>query len=211
MLYGDKGWQQLAEATTREDLIAVSEYNLRAPSERRLSVDAPVPFLGAVMTAPVVLLLTHPALDNRVTPEDYFFRRCGWPFAALHPEAPAGLSEWWQYRLSALVDRFGAQHVANAVSAVFLTPWPSEAFDAGLRLPSRRRMLDLAASAVARDALIVMLRGGELWTEDAGVAALPATRYFTPRTWRTTRVSQENLGDAAWDAIHKRVEVHAWL
>jgi hypothetical protein len=179
--------------------------------ERRLSVEAPVPFLGAVMTAPVVLLMTHPALDLRVTPEDYFFRQCGWPFAAMHPDAPAGLSEWWQYRLSSLVEEFGAQHVANSVAAVFLTPWPSESFDSTLRLPSRRSMLALAASAVARDALIVMLRGGELWTEDPDIAALPATRYFTPRTWRTTRVSQDNLGDAAWEAIQKRVEVHAWL
>ena len=62
-----------------------------------------------------------------------------WPLAALHQDAPLGLYDWWHDRLAALIAAFGERHVANAVAGLFLTPWPSEAFDPRLRLPSRRR------------------------------------------------------------------------
>src|SRR4051794_6251926 len=104
MLNGDRGRQQLVDATTRDDCMDACKYNLAAAPERRLSLASPVPFLGAVMTAPVVLLMTHPALDTRVTPENYSFQRPGWPLAALHPDAPKGLWEWWQYRLAPLME-----------------------------------------------------------------------------------------------------------
>jgi hypothetical protein len=170
-----------------------------------------VPFLGAIRTAPVVLLLTHPALDALATPADYAFHRADWPLAALHPDAPPGLGGWWKNRLAALVELFGAQHVANSVAVTFLTPWCSEAFEARLRLPSRPRMLALGASAAARDALVLILRGGDLWTEHPDIASLPPTRRFYPRTWRTTRLDRDNLGDDAWTTVCKRIGVHAWL
>jgi hypothetical protein len=210
MQYGDDDWRRLTEAIAREDAPAVAQYNTTAPPARRLAA-LPVPFMGPVMTAPVMLLLAHPALDARVEPADYGFQRRGWPLAPLHAEAPRGLWEWWQYRLAALVDDFGEQHVANAVAALFLTPWPSESFDLTLRLPSRHRMLALAASAAQRDAVILLLRGAELWTEHPDIASLPPSRRFYPRSWRTTCVNRNNLGDTAWETIRKRVGVHAWL
>jgi hypothetical protein len=212
MLYGDADWRRLTAAIRAEDRAEAETYNATASPERRLADAAgPIPFMGAVMTAPIVLLLSHPPLDTLATAVDYMFARAGWPLAPLHQDAPLGLSDWWHDRLGALIAEFGEQHVANAVSALFLTPWPSEAFNAGLRLPSRRRALDLAAAAAARDAVILVLRNGELWMEHPALAALPATRRFYPKTWRTTRVSSENLGDAAWEVVRKRVEVHAWL
>ena len=212
MLHGDAGWRRLTAAIRTEDRAHAETYNGTASAERRLADAAgPIPFMGAVMTAPVVLLLSHPPLDALATAIDYAFARDGWPLAPLHQDAPLGLSEWWHDRLAALIAEFGEQHVANAVTALFLTPWPSETFDARLRLPSRRRALDLAAAAAARDAVFLVLRGGELWMEDCALAALPATRRFYPKTWRTTRVSPENLGDDAWAVVRKRVEVHAWL
>ena len=212
MVQGDDDWRRLCAAIAAEDGQAAAAYNAAVPGERRLRDRAgPVPFLGAVTTAPVVLLLTHPQLDTLVAAADYAFQRDGWPFGPLHGDAPVGLYEWWQDRLGALVAEFGEQHVSNAVAALFLTPWPSESFDTRLRLPSRRRMLELAAAAAGRDAIIVVLRGAELWTEHAEVAALPPTRRFYPKSWRTTRLTPDNLGDGAWDTVCRRVEVHAWL
>jgi len=200
------------ETISNEDRVWVAAHNSKAaPEYRAYDSLGPVPCIGAIMTAPVVLLSSHPALDGESTPQDYSFQRPGWPLSALHPEAPRGIANSWHKRLSALVELFGAQRVSNAVAGAFLTPWRSFAFDDRLRLPSRTRMLNLAASAAARDALLLMLRHQDLWTEHAVIAALPSTRRFNPRWWRVTEVNHRNLGDDAWSAICKRVETHAWI
>ena len=211
MLQGDPDWWRLAETISNEDRSAAIQHNGRAEPEYRLCDGlGPVPCVGAIMTAPVVLLLPH-ALDGRSTPSDYSFHRPGWPLSALHPEAPRGIAERWRNRVAALTDLFGAQHVSNAVAAVFLTPWRSFSFADSLRLPSRRRMLDLAASAAARDAMLLMLRYQDLWTEHPVIAALPSTRRFNPRSWKVTELSERNLGDDAWTTLCRRIETHAWI
>jgi hypothetical protein len=121
------------------------------------------------------------------------------------------MSAWWHARLKPLIDRFGAQHVSNAVAAIFLTPWYGIAFDDRLRLPSRKRQLELAGTAAARDALMLMPRCEFLWTENPDVASLPPTRRLHAKSWRSTDVSAENLGGEAWDAVCRRIEIHAWL
>ena len=212
MVQGDPDWWRLAETISAEDGAWVAAHNSKAaPEYRAYDSLGPVPCAGAIMTAPVVLLLSHPALDGESTPQDYSFQRTGWPLSALHPEAPRGIAKTWRDRLGALVELFGAQHVSNAIAGAFLTPWRSFAFDDRLRLPSRARMLNLAAGAAARDALLLMLRHQDLWTEHAVLAALPSTRRFNPRWWRVTEVNQRNLGDDAWTTICKRVETHAWI
>lgn len=211
MLQGDQDWWDLARTLCYEDRIQATSYNARALAECRLRLPlGPVPCVGAVMTAPVVLLLSHPPYDARSSGSDYSFRRLGWPLSALHPDAPVSIAEWWRSRAAPLIDLFGAQHVANAIAAVFLTPWQSQTFDDRLRLPSRDRMLRLAADASARDAMLLVLQGGDLWTEHADIASLPLTRRVHTRSWRATELSQRNLGDA-WTEVLKRIEVHAWL
>ena len=212
MLQRDCDWRHLADTISNEDRAGVIEHNGRAAPEYRISdCHEPVPCVGAIMTAPVVLLLSQPGLDVRSTPQDYSFCRPGWPLAALHPDAPGEIAERWRHCLAALVDLFGAQDVSNSVTTVFLTPWRSLAFADRLRLPSRRRLLDLAASAAARDALLLMLRHQELWTEHAVIAALPSTRLFNPRWWRVAEINERNLGDDAWSAVCSRIETHAWI
>lgn len=212
MLQGDPDWWRLSATISNEDRASILEHNTHAAPEYRLYDSlAAVPCIGAIATAPVVLLLSHPALESRSTPEDYSFYRPGWPLSALHPEAPQGIAKRWHKRVAALIDRFGAQHVANTVAAAFLSPWRSFAFADRLHLPSRTRMLDLAASAAARDALLFIPKHQDLWTENAVIAALPPTRRFSPRSWQITEVSSGNLGDDAWAAICRRIEVHAWI
>jgi hypothetical protein len=138
------------------------------------------------------------------------FAAKAWPLSALHPEAPSPAADWWHDRLEPLVERFGAQHVANAVAAIFLSPWHSERFDASLRLASRKRMLEIAARVAARDAMLVVTSVPELWTEHAAIASLPRTRLVQPRSWRRTHLTPDNIGEA-WDSMCQRIEVHAWL
>jgi len=212
MRQGDQDWWRLADTISAEDRPRALEHNVHALPQHRLQVSlGPVPCVGAIMTAPVVLLLSHPMLDAKSTPDDYSFRRAGWPLAALHPEAPPGIASWWHERLAPLIDLFGAQHVSNALGGAFLTPWRSIAFDDRLRLPSRQRLLDLAASAAARDAFLITLRGDELWTEHAGIAALSKARRIKPGAWRLTEFNARTIGEDAWSSICRRIEVHAWI
>ena len=212
MLQGDLDWQALAAAIAEEDHASAVSHNALAGEETRLGVPlGAVPFLGAIMTAPVVLLLSHPQSGAGSTPGDYSFHCAGWPLSALHPDAPRGIGDSWRARLGALIDVFGAQHVSNAVAIAFLTPWRSVAFPELLRLPSRQRMLGLAASAAARDALLLLLRHQELWTEHEAIAALPPTRRFVPRLWRVAELNPRNLGESAWTTLCKRIEIHAWI
>ena len=97
MRQGDQDWWRLADTISTEDHPRAVEHNAHAPPQHRLELAlGPVPCAGAIMTAPVVVLLSHPALDAQSTPDDYSFRRAGWPLAALHPEAPRGISVWWR-------------------------------------------------------------------------------------------------------------------
>src|SRR5687768_4013446 len=210
MVQGDSDWWQLAAAIGREDQMDATMHNVRASAEQRLRIPlGPLPCVGAITTAPVVLLLSHPAIDARSTVGDCAFRRTGWPLAALHPDAPAGPAEEWRDRVAELTSLFGAQHVANSVAAVYLVPWYTGAFDPGLRLPSRARMLALAASAAARDAILMMVQNNEQWTEHAELASLPTSRCIHPRSRRRAELSPRNLGEA-WTAVCQRIEIHAW-
>jgi hypothetical protein len=61
-----------------EDAAWLALHNAHARPSGRLYAEAgPVPALGAVTTAPVLLLLTHPAIDAETPPADYRFAREG--------------------------------------------------------------------------------------------------------------------------------------
>jgi hypothetical protein len=212
MVQGDEGWINLAMMLAKDDTAPAAKYNLCSPPESALRLHlGPVPFAGALTTAPIVLLLGNPDWEERAEPHDFAFRRDGWPLSTLHPEAPAGVSSRWQSRMADLVGVFGAQHVANSVAALFLTPWRAARFDERLRLPSRQLMLALAQSVAARDATLVLLRGADLWMEVPEVATLPPARIVRSKSWRATALTPDNLGLSAWDQICRQIDVHAWL
>jgi hypothetical protein len=212
MIQGDPQWRTLARRITVEDARPVAAHNAQTLPEYELHHRlGPVPFAGAIATAPVVLLLSHVELDTRATPADYSRGRAGWPLSALHPKAPIAPADWWRARAGELIDEFGAQHVSNALAAVYLTPWHTACFDARLRLPSRPRMLRLAESAAGRDATLILMRGADLWTESTAIASLPLARCIRARSWRATELTRANLGDQGWDQVRRCVEVHAWL
>jgi hypothetical protein len=194
-----------------EDRVAVRAYNGRVHEDLRLRTElGPSPYEGDLNRAPVVMLLGALAYDEASGPDDHAFERDGWPLAGLHPEAPPGVRQRWHRRLAPLVDSFGAQHVANSVLALHVTPWACRRFNPQLRLPSRRRMLHLASDAVRRGALMMVLRGAELWTEHADIAALPPSRRIHARSWRASHVHPDNVGDEGWGAVCRRVHAHVW-
>jgi hypothetical protein len=212
MLQGDDEWVRLVDVINDEDAPWRALHNAHArPAGRLYPAPGAVPFIGAVMTAPVVLLLTHPEVDGDTTPHDYRYSRDGWPLSALHPDAPSGLSRRFDRRLAALVRRFGAQHVAHSVAAVFANPWPSVDFDARLELPSLRRMQGIVSRAAERDAAFVLAQGAGVWLEHRAVADLPATRRLPMPGDGAAEIDAATIGAEAWERICARIEVHAWL
>jgi len=203
--------RELAETIARADAEAIAAHNAKAAAPRRLRDEfGPLPYDGDVARAPLVLLVGSPACDMSKTRKEAQPVRRGWPLAGLHPEAPPALRSLWHARLAGLIEAFGAQHVANSVAALPLTPWACDEFDDRLRLPSRCEMLALAAAAAARGALLLVTGFDERWTECAEVANLTLEQRFHPRSFRSTHVSVENLGAAAWHAVCRRVEAHTW-
>ncbi len=201
-------WWQLSDAIANEDRVAAWNYNAITSSDFRLQMElGPMPYLGAIATAPIVLLIAHPIFDAGSTLQDHAFRRSGWPLAALHPDAPSGTRRWWHERLEHLIVAFGARAVANAVAAVPLTPWSSLQFDRDLRLPSRPRMLSLGASAARRGGLLITMREPALWTETPEIAAMPRWQNLTPRSWRA-HLDPVSLGSEGWSLLCRRVEAH---
>src|SRR5262249_21356463 len=203
--------RELAESIARADADAVAAHNAKAAAPRRLRDDlGPFPYDGDLARAPLVLLVGSPSCDMSGTRKDAQLVRRGWPLSALHPDAPTALRSLWHARLSGLIEAFGAQHVANSVAAVPLTPWACDEFDDRLRLPSRHDMLALAAAAAARGGLLPATACEGRWTECAEIANLTLDQRFHPRSFRSTHVSVENLGAAAWPAACRRIEAHHW-
>lgn len=203
--------RDFAETITRADAETITAYNARAAAPRRLRDElGPLPYDGDIDRAPLVLLVGTPACDMSATRKDAQSPHRGWPLSGLHPDAPSTLRSLWQARLAGLIEAFGAQHVANSVAALPLTPWACDEFDERLRLPSRHEMLALAAGAAARGALLLVTACDELWTECVEIANLSLEQRLHPRSFRATHVSVENLGAAAWHAVCRRVEGHHW-
>jgi hypothetical protein len=142
-----------ADTIALEDADSIAAHNARAAAPHRIRFElGALPFDGDVTHAPLVMLVGSPACDMNTARSNRGSPRRGWPLSGLSPDAPAGLRALWGARLSSLIDAFGAQHVANSVAALPLTPWACDEFDERLRLPSRTRMLELANAAARRGA-----------------------------------------------------------
>ncbi len=166
-----------------EDLKAVMDWNQQfgRTHEFFLHTDKilPEPFVGAA-DAPVVLLSNNPGYSEaeeksqarqiasfrermrknlRHEPADY-------PFVFLDPDVTPNDNGngWWQQRLRPLIERFGVQAVSRSVLNVVYFPYPSRRYGhRTLDLPSRAQQygFGLVRNAVARGAVVLLLRSGE--------------------------------------------------
>lgn len=146
-----------------------------------------------ITTASVVLLMANPGYteDRTDTPDGCDeWEMEGWSLAYLHPEAPKGGRDWTHQRLRHLVERFGAQWVAQRVALVQLVPWASIKFHADAVMPSRERILSDVYMAGRRGALLVVLRCQRHWAP-----AVDGADVVYGRSPRAVYVSPGNLAD----------------
>lgn len=160
------------------DSDAISQFNVRAPEKHRLQLDVlPEPFIGYT-TAPVVLLSLNPGFDDpdlqvHARPEfqsllrsNYSQNRSAFPFYFLHPGFENGGRRWWESKLNPLLKIFEREQLAQSIFCVEYFPYHSRRFaHAGLEVPSQEFGFGLVRSAIVREAVIVIMRGSNLWKQ----------------------------------------------
>jgi hypothetical protein len=178
----DNPWVRLPAAAPYvlvDDEKDVLAFNAKASEAHRLRIDQllPEPFVGDP-AAPVLLLSNNPGLGKNVPlrqrPE--FMARVRdalglqsrpVPFIYLEPQF-SETGHWWRQKLKCLLQRFGDAVVTRSVCNVVYFPYPSREFKRWRRdLPSQAFGFRLVQEAVARRAVVVLMRKGKWkWWRD---------------------------------------------
>jgi hypothetical protein len=145
----------------------------------------PEPFVGA-FSATVVLLSTNPGYceaDVAVHARDDFRSRwranlCqqdrAYPFYLLDPQLDGPERLWWERHLKALLFDVGREQLARRLLCIEYSGYHSRRFGGQHQhLASQRYQFQLVRRAMARGALVVVMRGRELW-----FAAEPRLRSY---------------------------------
>ena len=168
----------------------------------------PSPFEGDINAAPVVLLLANPSsadvqLGDHRAPEEE------WPLHGLGPTASELLRRWWSKRLRHLMCEANVtmQDVSRSVAALQLNPWASEAFHSGFKGDSRKIQFAIAQTAMARRAIVVLMRAKAEWSRCPGL--LDYSGLIETRNPRCSYLSPGNLEADAWENIVKAVSARS--
>jgi hypothetical protein len=187
------------------DSDAIYNYNTKARRIYRLQLDAlPEPFVG-IITAPVVLLGLNPGFNDRdpevhARPEfqallrnNYSQGTSDFPFYLLDPSFESPGREWWESKLKALLNTgFTPRELAWSILVVEYFPYHSRRFDhATLELPSQEYGFGIVRSAIARGAVVVIMRARKLWLKRVPQLAR-YSRAFTLNSSQNVVVSPGN-------------------
>lgn len=195
------------------DSDVICAYNAKCRNENyglQLNV-LPEPFIG-ITTAPVVLLILNPGFDDR-DPQDhartefqalirnnYSQNLSSFPFYSLDPSFENGGRRWWEKKLRRLLNIFERKQLARAILCVDYFPYHSRRFPRGsLEVPSQEYGFGLVRSAIARGAVVVIMRATKLWME-----RIPElgrySRAFTLKNPRNVVISPRNCPEG-FDAV----------
>jgi hypothetical protein len=159
------------------DKLAIQAFNAQAKLEHKVHLEVlPEPYLGNPL-APVVILNLNPGFGEETIPfhqrNHYFIdslrrnllhMQSGYPFYLLDPQNAASPGyQWWWKRLRILSEACGQKSVANGVFCVEYFPYASQNFAFKGILESQRYSFHLVRKAIARGAIIVMMRGERFW------------------------------------------------
>ena len=186
-----------------DDRTCVEAFNAKFTSDSpfRIKIEdvIPEPFVGTVKTAPVVVLQLNPgfSLQDTASHADPEFRTAlisnlshepsQWPFYFFDPRFrdthPGG--RWWIKRTRRLAEVIPLPILAQRLAAVELFPYKSTKYRRGCRVRSQDYGFSLVASAMEREALVVIARGVRSWE-----GSVPALQYY-PR--KLTLSAKQNV------------------
>jgi hypothetical protein len=196
----------------------ISAFNSKARDIYRLQLNVmPEPFVG-IATAPVVLLGLNPGFDDE-DPEvharpgfqallrnNYAHGSSDYPFYFLNPTFESPGRQWWETRLRCLRAKFETIQLARSVFCVEYFPYPSRKFGhTTVQVPSQVYGFGLVRSAIARGAVVVIMRARKLWMSKVPELS-EYSRAFTLNSSQNVVVSPRNCAgfDAIVSAIHER-------
>lgn len=158
--------------------------------------------------APLVLLQINPSYRTADQAEALPLADVERQRAALADEyAPHGClahgDAWWMRAFAKPIARFGRAPVAHRVCSVEYFPYPSLRFEhAHIRLPSQTYQFQLVREALARDALIVITRGLQLWLGAVPELAARLDRnVLLSRNPQRVSLSPGNLPDGGFERV----------
>lgn len=192
------------ETYTRIDREAVARFNARNGGTKYELQVRRGPKIGAgdICNASVLLLYANPGYDPSIDKQEPVELSIpGWPFVWLSPESARhhpGAHRWVCKVLRHLIERYGAQFVAQNVANMNIVPWSSRAYKASCTLPSRELQLDLARSAAKRGAILVAVRAHAAWKPL--LEEFPSQVVLT-RNPRSGHISPGNLQADGWQRV----------
>jgi hypothetical protein len=206
----DNPWSRLPTSrpfVLDEDRDAVARFNVSADERVRIHDELlPEPFLGRP-EAPVVLLGLNPGFSEEdlrwhrdasfvgASRRNLVHAHLEYPFYLLDPAHESPGLRWWSRKLAALIVATNRPTVAHAILCVEYFPYHSSRFrHRKLSLSSQRYSFALVEAAIARKALVVLMRGERIW-----FGAVPALasyeRLLRLRNVQNPTVTRNNLPD----------------
>ena len=177
----DNPWLDLpqnAPYVLPQDHHAVVTFNRKADEVTLIRLGMmPEPYLGNPL-APVVVLGLNPGFNPNATrheTEEFYqlsrnnLRHEGgaYPFYLLTPSLDVPGRGWWEQRLGRLIEAKGQKRVAAGLLCVEYFPYHSTKFAHGkVRVPSQAYSFELVRAAMARRAVIVVMRAKRYWYEE---------------------------------------------
>jgi len=204
-------WQELPATSPYLldiDRVVVTENKAKFKADTDLHFELlPEPFLGNP-NAPLILLNLNPGYS----PDDITYHQqksfidlsvanlnhhpLVYPFFLLDPNLSAPGRVWWERKLSALIRDTNRETVAKKVLCVEYFPYHSRKFGHHkMRLPSQEYSFHLVRQAMARNAVIVLMRSKKLW-----YSAVPELKeyqsLFSVRNVQNPTISLGNLPES---------------
>jgi hypothetical protein len=114
-------------------------------------------------------------------------------------------ARWWRRSLRPLIERFGAEQVADQVVCLEFHAYHSDTYKPlPVTLPSQWFVFGELRAAIHRGATVVVMRGQAAWRM-AAPELLSHPQVFTTRNVRSSVVSPQNCPDG-WDQIVTTIE-----
>jgi hypothetical protein len=164
-----------------QDHAVIEQFNAGLPpgSRCRIHVEGviPEPFVGAVTTAQVIVLLLNPGSDetNVGSHADPEFRKAllanlrhsktDWPFYFLDPRFKVkhpGV-KWWRSKTRQLGESVGWDKVAHRLAVIEWFPYKSPRYGRNCKVPSQQYGFTLVENAMNRRATIIIARSVKRW------------------------------------------------
>ena len=171
----------------------------------------PAPFMGNVLTSPIVLLTLNPGYDEKEEEKDYYNKyKSYWKNEIQHihsvPELPlfcledkyVEYSDYWLKKFRPLISVSSKEKVAQNISIIQFFPYHTKKYkDIPKRLlkgylGSQEYNFELVKQAIERKAIIVILRSKKLWFK--AISDLDNERTRFTRSALNTIQSEKNLG-----------------